>query len=132
MTLWRTKTAVLRFQPETTGDACGTRIAFAHKIALKSMWFNLFAFLISPFVLNHLGNAVHTRLTLRLLLSVAFLTKRDFLASVELSLSLRLNCQNANNEHRYKASSHTNTSVLDKTSQKISAPINLLVILSIK
>jgi len=96
------------------------------------MWFNLFAFLISPFVLNHLGNAVHTRLTLRLLLSVAFLTKRDFLASVELSLSLRLNCQNANNEHRYKASSHTNTSVLDKTSQKISAPINLLVILSIK
>lgn len=40
------------------------------------------------------GNIAHTRLTLRLRRSVAFLTKRDFLASVELSLSLRFNCQN--------------------------------------
>lgn len=93
-----TETTVVRFQPGTTWPRIvSTCIAFAE---INNMLY------FKPCVIPSLpilcfkpcpGNVARTRLTLRLRRSVAFLTKRDFLASVELSLSLRFSCENVHN-----------------------------------
>lgn len=92
-----TETTMLIFQHETTGENCGTSVAFTEILEIKCTLFVIWYFQ-CPHTSFCPGNIALTRLTLRLRRSVAFLTKRDFLARVELSLSLRFNCQNEHNK----------------------------------